>query len=1184
MVSNVAITVRDRETNRPIEDVIVMTPLPLGKTDANGFFEIEGWTKSKIFLLLVRGDYLPFQKTYDVPPFMTLSIEAEMTKRPTVGRGDLAGTVTDHDTDEAIRGARVNLIKDGVTISSDSTDSNGAYDIREIEAGRYKVSASKPGYETETRSVTIVEATTNALNLELRPEAPPPPPPPPPGTINLRFIVREKRTNRSIRGALVEILDNGRRIASGRTPERGMLELGGVPIGTFTARVSYSGFETYEKPIDTSRKEHFIKLYVVGQAPPPVKEDTVAQYQHSSDKKVADWIVNKGYAKHTVTGQGDLNTFLTYERVYVCGGQEVNTIYDQLIPHGFPKITPENPKPEVPGGKITYQGTEFVPCAGLSLGDTVVVTAKNLHSLGVITHVGNPRAAVNYFTGLFDIAVAALIAQGKVDTALDDWAWAVTLPLSDKELLDALSIAAVAIDIATLITAIYKNWARITKLAGTDIPTFFKQIWVSKTGSAMPTRIADIISNWSKALRPGETIDTLVREYDDVLKNFPDMVKGLTVDEARGLANNLDAAFLARGNIIADDMGIPRSVWDKIMTPIVEFGGKLQTVTKNIDEGVNVEDNILAYFNTVDTELTNIYSLAGLTARDPASPLALSIRAMGQSKIQSLLDSQGLEKVADVIGRLHPDRWVRNIFRTLNERKKWAAVTLPAWAIVGITMTGFTDFIHEEAVQAAALAADSYIDVLTYNEAERTPSNIADAQGYIDYLAGLLNKANEHRAWYRGAELISGPAFDSVFESYSKQADSMQFRLEAIKRAGPPPPPKPELQTITLDILPTNADVLIDGVPQERYTQQVFDVKVTLGPHTLRVQRDETHYPFEMPFAVVLSFASLIPPIELKEKLAPEETGKIYVESSPSNFEIVLDGDGQGRYTNGWIYDVPLGTHLITVKRDGWKTPDAKEVELTATVPERRVDMGTIEKVEPEAVHYIFNTTPKRITITIPGYGTFKSDGTGVFEIDLTPATYYIRFEKDGYRTQRQYYDVRKAEPKTVSIVLEKKEEEEEEEWEPYVPPAEEPGTLMITTAPAEMTIDIPGVGGFTSSAQGSFQRELTAGSYEILFSKAGFSFETKTAIIKAGQVCVLTVILEETLAPPIPPEPEAPNAWRYDISSIPQHAKIMVDDAFVDKWTPDYVDLFPNSTYKIGVVKSGYYPASVVITTPPLP
>ncbi len=84
----------------------------------------------------------------------------------TIGRGTLQGTVTDASTSSPIAGAKI-YVNGFVTY----TDASGNYSITQLYEGTYDATASSPGYQSQTATVTITNGAVTTQNFSLTPIA-----------------------------------------------------------------------------------------------------------------------------------------------------------------------------------------------------------------------------------------------------------------------------------------------------------------------------------------------------------------------------------------------------------------------------------------------------------------------------------------------------------------------------------------------------------------------------------------------------------------------------------------------------------------------------------------------------------------------------------------------------------------------------------------------------------------------------------------------------------------------------------------------------------------------------------------------------------------------------------------------------------------------------------------------------
>ncbi len=139
-------------------------------------------------------------------------------------RGIIVGTVTDASSGEAIIGATV--IADDYSATSDT---DGHYNITNVPAGTYTVTASAEGYQTSSQTnISVVAEETTKLNFTLVPS---------PTTGTIAGLVTDATTGDPIERASVTV--NGVSVLTG-VDGYYSVEL---TLGTYTVTVSANGYE-----------------------------------------------------------------------------------------------------------------------------------------------------------------------------------------------------------------------------------------------------------------------------------------------------------------------------------------------------------------------------------------------------------------------------------------------------------------------------------------------------------------------------------------------------------------------------------------------------------------------------------------------------------------------------------------------------------------------------------------------------------------------------------------------------------------------------------------------------------------------------------------------------------------------------------------------------------------------------
>lgn len=92
-------------------------------------------------------------------------ILASCTKEPEVLTGDIVGLVTERDSGTTpLSGVQVSIVSSGI---STSTGSDGKFSFTQLEAGSYKLQFLKEGYQSDTKTVTVVPGQMANADMQL---------------------------------------------------------------------------------------------------------------------------------------------------------------------------------------------------------------------------------------------------------------------------------------------------------------------------------------------------------------------------------------------------------------------------------------------------------------------------------------------------------------------------------------------------------------------------------------------------------------------------------------------------------------------------------------------------------------------------------------------------------------------------------------------------------------------------------------------------------------------------------------------------------------------------------------------------------------------------------------------------------------------------------------------------------
>lgn len=112
-------------------------------------------------------NFLSFQRKLALFALCALSLCLLTTCVKEIALGSVQGIVTDATTNEPIQGVNISLSPTGL---SSVTGSDGRYEFKNLEAGQYTVQATANGYESNTKSITIVQGNMSQGDMTLKPE------------------------------------------------------------------------------------------------------------------------------------------------------------------------------------------------------------------------------------------------------------------------------------------------------------------------------------------------------------------------------------------------------------------------------------------------------------------------------------------------------------------------------------------------------------------------------------------------------------------------------------------------------------------------------------------------------------------------------------------------------------------------------------------------------------------------------------------------------------------------------------------------------------------------------------------------------------------------------------------------------------------------------------------------------
>ena len=93
-------------------------------------------------------------------------------EKPLVVTGNIEGTVINLETQENLSGANVVIASNSATTfteQSKTTGSDGKFSFKDLEAGSYKLTFSKDGYEDNSKNINLIAGQTSSSDVSLKP-------------------------------------------------------------------------------------------------------------------------------------------------------------------------------------------------------------------------------------------------------------------------------------------------------------------------------------------------------------------------------------------------------------------------------------------------------------------------------------------------------------------------------------------------------------------------------------------------------------------------------------------------------------------------------------------------------------------------------------------------------------------------------------------------------------------------------------------------------------------------------------------------------------------------------------------------------------------------------------------------------------------------------------------------------
>ncbi|QSZ66965.1 DUF3344 domain-containing protein [Methanofollis aquaemaris] len=271
----------------------------------------------------------------------------------------------------------------------------------------------------------------------------------------------------------------------------------------------------------------------------------------------------------------------------------------------------------------------------------------------------------------------------------------------------------------------------------------------------------------------------------------------------------------------------------------------------------------------------------------------------------------------------------------------------------------------------------------------------------------------------------------------------------------------------------------------------------------------------------------------------PVPTGCIAVTSTPEGATIFLDGEDTGLVTPATLEEIPVGEHVVTLKRD-----DYADASATVTVVEDEtatVDLTLTTLTSSLAV----TSTPDGASIFIDGADTGETTDTTLEGIAVGDHTVTLKME--GYREAATDVTIMENETAIAHLDLE-----------------EAVGCIAVTSTPEGATIFLDDVD--TGETTDALLEDIAIGEHTITVTKSGYMDASTTVTVVDNE----TISVEFTLAEP---------SGSIAVTSSPDGARIFLDGEDTGEQTNTTLTNIPVGEHLVTVSLDGYLEAEETVT-----
>ena len=209
--------------------------------------------------------------------------------------------------------------------------------------------------------------------------------------------------------------------------------------------------------------------------------------------------------------------------------------------------------------------------------------------------------------------------------------------------------------------------------------------------------------------------------------------------------------------------------------------------------------------------------------------------------------------------------------------------------------------------------------------------------------------------------------------------------------------------SIAVASTPDGAAIFIDGAETGNVTNATLD-GIAVGAHNVTLKKDGYR---DATAEVTIAYNETA---TLHLDLV-EAAGSIAVASTPDGAAIYLDGTDTGRTTNATLENVPVGDHVVTVKKAGYA-----DASTTVTVADNETATASFTLTAP-AGSILVTTAPDGARIYLDGTDTGEVTNTTLTTVPVGDHT--VRVELEGYQAAEKTVTVNADEVAEAAFTLE---------------------------------------------------------------------------------------------------------------------------------------------------------------------